>query len=145
MEQNLKARAARAKKQAADSSPKDVTALLRSADVLIHVLLSSVLSGAVVLGQSAPLGVAMAGASGSGLCGAAALSGACFGYMTLLGFSDGLRYAAAAILPEGNVGIGVRPHVCRCRPLAMGEFFQARMRYVGSCRSEARRSCHGQP
>jgi len=98
MEQNLKARAARAKKQAADSSPKDVTALLRSADVLIHVLLSSVLSGAVVLGQSAPLGVAMAGASGSGLCGAAALSGACFGYMTLLGFSDGLRYAAAAIL-----------------------------------------------
>jgi len=94
MEQNLKVRSARPKKRVT----KDVPALLRSADVLIHVLLSSVLSGAVVLGQSAPFGVAMAGASGSGLCGAAALSGACFGYMTLLGFSDGLRYAAAAIL-----------------------------------------------
>ena len=32
------------------------------------------------------------------MCGAAALVGACFGYMVLLGFADGLRYAAAAIL-----------------------------------------------
>ena len=97
MEQNWKARSTRTKKRT-EHTPGDFTALLRSADVLIHVLLSSVLSGAVVLGQYAPFGVAMAGASGSGLCGAAALSGACFGYMTLLGFSDGLRYAAAAIL-----------------------------------------------
>ena len=97
MEQNWKARSTRTKKRT-EHTPGDFTALLRSADVLIHVLLSSVLSGAVVLGQYAPFGVAMAGASGSGLCGAAALSGACFGYMTLLGFSDCLRYAAAAIL-----------------------------------------------
>ena len=55
MEQNWKARSTRTKKRT-DHTPGDFTALLRSADVLIHVLLSSVLSGAVVLGQYAPFG-----------------------------------------------------------------------------------------
>ena len=64
----------------------------------IHFLLGAVLSGAVVLGSSAPFGVAMAAASGTGLCGAAALVGVCFGYLTLLPFSAALRYISAAIL-----------------------------------------------
>ena len=34
----------------------------------------------------------------TGLCGGAALLGAGFGYLTLLGFSDALRYLSAAIL-----------------------------------------------
>ena len=38
------------------------------------------------------------GAAGSGVCGAAALVGACFGYLTLLGFTGGLRYISASML-----------------------------------------------
>lgn len=76
----------------------DATALLRFADTAIHFLLAAVLAGASVFGDYAPFGVALVGAAGSGVCGAAALVGACFGYMVLLGFADGLRYAAAAIL-----------------------------------------------
>lgn len=73
-------------------------ALLRWAEVGIHLLLAAVLAGAEVFGGFAPFGVAMVGASGTGLCGGAALLGAAFGYMTLLGFADGLRYLSAAIL-----------------------------------------------
>lgn len=73
-------------------------ALMRFADTAIHFLLAAVLAGASVFGDYAPFGVALVGAAGSGVCGAAALVGACFGYMVLLGFADGLRYAAAAIL-----------------------------------------------
>ena len=76
----------------------DATALMRFADTAIHFLLAAVLAGASVFGDYAPFGVALVGAAGSGVCGAAALVGACFGYMVLLGFADGLRYAAAAIL-----------------------------------------------
>lgn len=43
-----------------------------------------------MFGGFAPFGVAMVGASGTGLCGGAALLGAGFGYLTLLGFSDAL-------------------------------------------------------
>jgi len=67
-------------------------------EVGIHGLLAAVLSGGVVLGTCAPFGVAMVAASGTGLCGAAALVGAGFGYLTLLPFSDALRYFSAAIL-----------------------------------------------
>ena len=64
----------------------------------IHLLLAAVLSGATIFQNSAPFGVAMVGASGSGLCGGTALVGACFGYLTTLDFSSGLRYASASIL-----------------------------------------------
>ncbi|MCI9157099.1 MAG: SpoIIE family protein phosphatase [Lawsonibacter sp.] len=74
------------------------SALLLAAETGIHFLLAAVLAGAVIFEDSAPFGVALVGAAGSGLCGGAALVGACFGAMTTLGFSDGLRYASAAIL-----------------------------------------------
>ncbi len=64
----------------------------------IHFLLAAVLAGAVVFGERAPLGVAFVAAAGSGLFGASALVGACFGSLTALDFSPGLRYASAAIL-----------------------------------------------
>ena len=64
----------------------------------ICLLLSSVLSGAAIFQASAPFGVALVGAAGPGLCGGAALVGACFGYLTTLDFSNGLRYASASIL-----------------------------------------------
>ncbi len=75
----------------------DATALLRFADTAIHFLLAAVLVSASVFGDYAPLGWPWWG-GGVRRCGAAALVGACFGYMVLLGFADGLRYAAAAIL-----------------------------------------------
>lgn len=64
----------------------------------IHFLLAAVLAGAVVFGERTPLGVAFVAAAGSGLFGASALVGACFGSLTALDFSPGLRYASAAIL-----------------------------------------------
>ena len=74
------------------------SALTLGAEAGIHLLLAAVLSGATVFGASAPFGVALVGAAGSGLCGAAALLGACFGYLAMLDFSSGLRYASACVL-----------------------------------------------
>ena len=76
----------------------DASALLRFADGGIHFLLAAVLAGAVIFESCAPFGLALVGAAGSGVCGAAALVGACFGYLALLGFSDGLRYVSACLL-----------------------------------------------
>jgi stage II sporulation protein E len=73
-------------------------ALTAGAEAGIYLLLAAVLSGAAVLDGRAPFAVALVGAAGSGLCGGAALVGACFGYLSMLPFSDGLRYASAAIL-----------------------------------------------
>ena len=89
----LRGRSARGEKVSLEAST-----LLRFADGGIHFLLSAVLAGAVILGEYAPFGVALVGAAGSGVCGAAALAGACFGYLMLMGFSDGLRYVSAAML-----------------------------------------------
>ena len=89
----LRGRSARGEKVSVDAS-----ALLRFADSAIHFLLSAVLAGAVIFGKYAPFGVALVGAAGSGVCGAAALVGACFGYLTLLGFTEGLRYISASML-----------------------------------------------
>ena len=50
-------------------------AVLRTAEVGIHLMLAAVLAGAEVFGGFAPFGVAMVGASGTGLCGGAALLG----------------------------------------------------------------------
>lgn len=74
------------------------SAVTLGAEVAIHFLLAAVLAGALLLEDCAPFAVAMVGAAGSGLCGAAALLGACFGYLCMLGFSQGLRHASAAIL-----------------------------------------------
>ena len=68
------------------------------AELGIHLLLGAVLAGAVVFEDYAPFGVAMAAASGTGLCGGAALLGAGFGYLMLLPFSAALRYLSACIL-----------------------------------------------
>ena len=74
------------------------SALLLGAEAGIHLLLGAVLSGAVIFANSAPFGLALVGAAGSGLRGGAALVGTCFGAMTALDFSSGLRYSSAAIL-----------------------------------------------
>lgn len=73
-------------------------AILRGAEYLIRFLLGAILAGAQVFGGYAPFGVALVGASGSGVGGFSALLGACLGYIGFLGFTDSLRYAAASIL-----------------------------------------------
>jgi stage II sporulation protein E len=73
-------------------------ALIRGAECGIRFLLGAVLAGAEILGGYAPFGVALVGASGSGVDGMAALLGACFGYLSFQGLTAGLRYVAAAIL-----------------------------------------------
>jgi len=74
------------------------SALIQGMDAAIYLLLAAVLAGAVIFEESAPFGVAVVGAAGSGLQGGAALVGACFGYLTTLDLSSGLRYSSAAIL-----------------------------------------------
>lgn len=74
------------------------SALAVGTQAAIHLLLAAVLAGASIFKQSAPFGVALVGGAGSGLSGGAALAGACFGYLTTLDFSHGLRYASASIL-----------------------------------------------
>ena len=63
-----------------------------------HFLLGAVLAGGKLFGGCAPFGVALVGGSGSGLCAAMALLGSSFGYLTLMGLVEGLRYVSAAIL-----------------------------------------------
>ena len=73
-------------------------AVLLAMDAGIHFCLAAVLAGGMVFQTYAPLGVALVAGAGCGVCGGAALIGACLGYLTLLGFADGLRYMATAIL-----------------------------------------------
>lgn len=79
--------------------PVDLSALLRQGmESGVRLLISAVVSSVSVLGGQAPFGVAMAAASGPGLCGVAAVLGACFGYLCQMELSQGMRYSAAAIL-----------------------------------------------
>lgn len=73
-------------------------ALIRGAECGIRFFLGAVLSGAEIFGGYAPFGMAMVGASVSGLDGFSALLGACLGYLSFQGFTGGLRYVAACVL-----------------------------------------------
>ncbi|MBR2491609.1 MAG: SpoIIE family protein phosphatase [Ruminiclostridium sp.] len=73
-------------------------AFLRRLETAVGFLLGGVLAGAEIFGLYTPFGVAAVAASGSGLTGFSALAGACLGYLCLEGLTDGMRYAAAAIL-----------------------------------------------
>lgn len=96
----LKTRAARAREEMRETGRLVLRApvLVHTAECIIHFLLGAMLSGAEIFGGYTPFGLAMVGASGSGLDGFSALLGACFGYLSFQGFTDGLRYVAAAIL-----------------------------------------------
>lgn len=76
-------------------SRKGLAGLLEAA---IGFLLGAVLSGAELFGVYAPFGVAAAAAAGSGVTGFGTMCGACLGYLCLEGLTDGMRYAASAIL-----------------------------------------------
>lgn len=73
-------------------------AFLGLAEAGVGFLLGAVLSGAEIFGLYAPFGVAAVAAAGSGLSGFCTLAGTCLGYLCLEGMTDGMRYAASAIL-----------------------------------------------
>ena len=64
----------------------------------VGFLLGAVLTGAQLFGIYAPFGVSAVAAAGSGITGFGTLCGACLGYLCLKGLTDGMRYAASAIL-----------------------------------------------
>lgn len=72
--------------------------LVSGAQITIHFFLGFLLSGAVFFDMVSPLGVAMVGASGAGLSGAATLLGASLGYLALHSFSQGLRYVSSCMI-----------------------------------------------
>ncbi|MEG1721046.1 MAG: SpoIIE family protein phosphatase [Pseudoflavonifractor sp.] len=98
--EKLKTRAAKAGEEMRQTGHLVLHAptLVHGAECIIRFLLGAALSGAEIFGGYAPFGLALVGASGSGLDGFFALLGAAFGYLSFLGFVDGLRYVAAAIL-----------------------------------------------
>lgn len=73
-------------------------ALVGAMESGVGFLLGGVLAGAEIFGLYAPFGVAAVAAAGSGLAGFCTLAGAALGYLCLEGLTDGMRYAAAAIL-----------------------------------------------
>ena len=90
--------ALRAQSKPAQREKRAASAPVVLAEAGIHLLLGAVLAGAVIFGGRAPFGAAFVGAAGSGLYGGAALVGVCFGAITALDFSAGLRYSSSAIL-----------------------------------------------
>ncbi|NCC69556.1 MAG: stage II sporulation protein E, partial [Clostridia bacterium] len=98
--EKLRTKTARIREEAAQTGRVVIHApvLIRGAECVIRFLLGAILAGAEVFGDYAPFGVAMVGASGSGAAGFSALLGACFGYLSFLGFTESLRYVAASIL-----------------------------------------------
>ena len=98
--ETLKTKAARLREEARETGKVvfRAPALVRSAECVIRFLLGALLAGAEIFGGYAPFGLGMVGASGSGLDGLCALLGACFGYLTMEGFVEGLRYVAASVL-----------------------------------------------
>ena len=98
--ENLRTRLARVRAETVRSGRVVLeTPLLSScAQAAVHFLLGAVLAGGRIFGGYAPFGTALVGGAGSGINAAMALMGASFGYLTLLGLVDGLRYVSAATL-----------------------------------------------
>ena len=98
--EKLKTKAARLREEARETGKVvfRAPALVRTAECAIRFLLGALLAGAEIFGGYAPFALGLVGASGSGLDGFCALLGACFGYLTMQGFAEGLRYTAACIL-----------------------------------------------
>lgn len=98
--ETLRIRIARAQAQAVRSGRVILrTGLIsRIIQSVSYFMLCAVLAGGEIFDGCAPFALALVGSAGSGLNAAAALFGACFGYLTLLGLVNGLRYVSAAIL-----------------------------------------------
>lgn len=96
----LKERLSKLRQDAVQAGQVGLTgpAVLIGIEASIYFLLAAVMTGGIVFGTYAPFGVAMVAGAGTGLYGGFALLGAGLGYLTLLGFADGLRYLSVAVL-----------------------------------------------
>lgn len=65
------------------------------------LLLGALCASAEIFGRCTPFGVAMVAATGAGISGFFALSGAVLGYLFFNGISGGLHYVAASVLTYG--------------------------------------------
>ena len=98
--ETLRVRLARMQAQAARSGRVvlGTEPVMKTMQCTSYFLLGAVLAGSEIFDGYSPFALALVGGAGSGLNAAAALGGAALGYLTLLGFVDGLRYVSAAIL-----------------------------------------------
>lgn len=98
--ETLRVKLARAQAQAARSGRVilGTELVMRAAQCASYFMLCAVLAGGEIFDGYSPFALALVGGAGSGANAAAALGGACLGYLTLLGLVDGLRYVSAAIL-----------------------------------------------
>lgn len=64
----------------------------------LYFTLGFAMSGARIIGSSAPFGPAMVAAAGPGMGGVAALIGACLGYLFTGGLDWGIKYVACSVL-----------------------------------------------
>lgn len=64
----------------------------------MYFALGFAMSGARVMGEVSPFGAALVAAAGPGMGGAAALAGACLGYVVLGGLDWGIKYVACCVL-----------------------------------------------
>jgi stage II sporulation protein E len=64
----------------------------------LNFLLGLIMANAVILGGSAPFGIAAAAQAGPGIGGLACTLGAAMGYLMTFGFSKGIKYVSAVVL-----------------------------------------------
>lgn len=72
--------------------------VVRAAWAALYFLLGFMMSGARVLGDGAPFGLAMVASAGAGLNGVCGLVGAALGYFATGGVEWGIKYVAACVL-----------------------------------------------
>lgn len=70
----------------------------KAAGAILYFGLGFVMSGAKMIGDTAPFGAAMVAAAGPGMGGLAALLGACLGYVFSGGLDWGIKYVACSVL-----------------------------------------------
>lgn len=86
------------KRALAAGPSRDAAARRRASGAALYFALGFFMSGARMIGDTSPFGAAMVAAAGPGLGGAAALVGACLGYVLLGGLDWGIKYLACCVL-----------------------------------------------
>ncbi len=84
--------------RSAVSSALDTPLITQGLSCAAWLLMGQLLAQGQIGGQCTPFGLGLVGAAGPGAGGAAALVGVCLGAVSAAGLTDGLRYAAIAVL-----------------------------------------------
>lgn len=87
-----------AQARSAVRSALDTPLITRGISCAAWLGMGRLLAGGQIGGQCTPFGLGLVGAAGPGAGGAAALMGVCLGAVSAVGLTEGLRYAAVAVL-----------------------------------------------